>query len=171
MHSNQTLKTMKSLAILPVALLFTSCASIVSKSEYPVALTSSPSGCQVSVKNASGLVIHQGMTPSMVTLPASAGFFQAAKYQVEYSKKGLPSQTVTLSASIDGWYFGNLLFGGLIGMLIVDPATGAMWKLPENVNASVTPIATLSSGNGKTIKIVDKATIPAHLQSQLIAVR
>jgi hypothetical protein len=162
---------MKSLSALSVALLFTSCASIVSKSEYPVAFTSYPSGCQVSVKNASGLTIYQGMTPSMVTLPASAGFFKAAKYQVEYSKKGLPTQTMPLTASIDGWYFGNLLFGGIIGMLIVDPATGAMWKLPENVNASVSPIATLSSGNGKTIKIVDKASIPVNLQHQLIAVR
>lgn len=30
---------------------------------------------------------------------------------------------------VDGWYFGNLLLGGFLGMLIIDPATGAMWKI------------------------------------------
>lgn len=30
---------------------------------------------------------------------------------------------------MNGWYIGNLLFGGIIGLLIVDPATGAMWTL------------------------------------------
>lgn len=38
---------------------------------------------------------------------------------------------------MDGWYIGNLLFGGLIGMLIVDPATGAMYKLDDSVYATL----------------------------------
>jgi hypothetical protein len=39
---------------------------------------------------------------------------------------------------VDGWYFGNLLFGGLIGLLIVDPATGAMYKLePNEINCNL----------------------------------
>ncbi len=107
----------------------------------------------------------------MVTLPASSGYFKAAKYQIEFSKRGLATQNVPLTADIDGWYFGNILFGGPIGMLIVDPATGAMWKLPDNVNANASPIATLSSENGKAIKLVDKNSIPAGLQTQLIALR
>ena len=162
---------MKSLIVLPVALLFTSCASIVSKSQWPVTLTSSPSGCQVSVKNSSGVVIHQAITPSIVTLPSSAGFFQAANYQVEFSKKGLPSQTVSLSANVNGWWFGNILFGGPIGILIIDPATGAMWKLPETCNGSLAAVATLSNGHGKSTQIVEKASVPENLQNQLIAVR
>lgn len=76
-----------------------------------------------------------------------------------------------LSANLNGWYFGNILFGGPLGILIVDPASGAMWKLPESVNASLSSMATLSNGNGKSIKIVDKASIPADLQKKLIAVR
>jgi hypothetical protein len=31
---------------------------------------------------------------------------------------------------MSGWYCGKLLFGGLIGMLAVDPATGAIWNSP-----------------------------------------
>ena len=107
----------------------------------------------------------------MVTLPASGGFFSPAKYQVEFTKKGAPMQTVPLTADIDGWYFGNILFGGLIGMLIVDPATGAMWKLPENVNTSFTSLASVTSENGRTLKIVDRSAIPSNVESQLIALR
>lgn len=40
---------------------------------------------------------------------------------------------------MDGWYMGNLLFGGFIGFLIVDPATGAMWKLDDNVYGNLSP--------------------------------
>jgi hypothetical protein len=34
-----------------------------------------------------------------------------------------------IKSKIDGWYFGNLIFGGLIGLVIVDPLTGSMWTL------------------------------------------
>lgn len=161
---------MKPLIVLPIVLLFSSCASIVSKSQYPVSLTSSPSGCKVVVKK-NGEIVHQATTPSTVTLSSRGGYFQAAKYEVEFSKKGLPTQTVPLAAEMNGWYFGNFLFGGLIGLLIVDPATGAMWKLPENVNAPLAPLASLTDDNGRTLRIVDRSTIPASLESQLIAVR
>ncbi len=117
-----------------------------------------------------GISVYQGLTPSMVTLSASNGFFQPAKYQVEFTKNGAPTQTIPLTSDIDGWYFGNILFGGLIGMLIVDPATGAMWKLPENVNASMTSMASVTSENGKTIRIVDRKSVPAGIQDQLIAI-
>ena len=161
---------MKTLSLLPVVLFFASCASIVSKSEYPVSLTSSPSGCKVVVKK-NGVPVYQGITPSIVTLSAKGGFFQAAKYDVEFSKKGLATQQVQLASDIDGWYFGNILFGGLIGILIVDPATGSMWKLPETVNVSLTPMASLTNESGSTLQIVDKSSIPAQLESMLVAVR
>ena len=32
-----------------------------------------------------------------------------------------------ITPDFNGWYIGNILFGGLIGMIIVDPATGDMW--------------------------------------------
>lgn len=42
------------------------------------------------------------------------------------------------------WYIGgNLLFGGLIGWLIVDPASGAMWHFdPEQVSVLLNPKGT-----------------------------
>jgi len=152
------------------AILMTSCASIISKSEYPVSFISSPSGAKVQVKQ-NGMIVHEGATPSIVTLPASSGFFTPARYEVIFSKKDSPQQIITLTANIDGWYFGNILFGGVIGLLIVDPITGAMFKLPESVNANFSSVALIENNNGKVIQIVDRSTLPADIKSQLIAIR
>ncbi len=39
---------------------------------------------------------------------------------------------IILEAGVNGWYFGNIIFGVLLGILIVDPATGAMWKIHQD---------------------------------------
>ncbi len=112
--------------------LTTSCASIISESQYPVILSSHPVAAQIVITNKSGREIYRGKTPTTLTLPAGDGYFSAEKYSVELTKDGYAPQTVILDTQLDGWYIGNILFGGLIGFLIVDPATGAMWKLPES---------------------------------------
>jgi len=117
----------------------TGCASIVSKSQYPVTITSNPVGATVTVKNKSGVEIHRAVTPATISLSASNGFFSSARYTLEFQKEGhLPGST-SFSAGLDGWYFGNILLGGIIGMLIVDPATGAMWKLDDMVYGNLAP--------------------------------
>lgn len=119
------------------------CASIVSKSNYPVRIDSTPPGAFVTIKDNSGRVIQQATTPLVVTLDASDGFFSNARYQFLFEKEGYNSTLQMLSAKIDGWYVGNIVFGGLIGLLIVDPATGAMWKLPSEVHGYMVPVAVL----------------------------
>ncbi len=127
------------LALLP---LLGSCASIVSKSKYPVSIQSHPSGLEFDVIAKDGRAVHHGKTPEIVTLDADAGFFQRAKYTVQFRKDVARATDVQLDASLDPWYFGNIIFGGLIGILIVDPLTGAMWKLPNELVANCgTPVA------------------------------
>jgi hypothetical protein len=115
-----------------IGLLLPSCATIVSKSEYPVNIQTSPSNVRVAIKDKNGMVIHKGRTPMIVNLKASNGYFDSANYIVEYKYKGI-TKIKPLSAKFDGWYLGNIMFGvgGIIGFLVVDPLTGAMWKLPE----------------------------------------
>ncbi len=51
---------------------------------------------------------------------------------------GYESKIIPINCSINGWYFGNIIFGGLIGLIIVDPATGAMYRLDlENINETL----------------------------------
>jgi hypothetical protein len=61
------------------------CASIVSKSHYPVTITSNPPGAQFKIRKSSGEYISSGTTPTTLDLPSSFGYFQPAKYNVKTS--------------------------------------------------------------------------------------
>lgn len=113
------------------------CATIAGNSSYPVTISSLPSESKFIVTNESGKEVHSGTTPSTVTLKSGAGYFDGEKYSVKYSKEGYSDSLSVIDSSLSGWYIGNLLFGGLLGMLVIDPATGAMWKLPENVSTTM----------------------------------
>ncbi len=119
--------------VVVAALMFilTGCASIVSDNDYPVSFKSNPSDAEIEITNLKGVLVHSGKTPMTVTLDSGAGFFKSAKYKLVFKKEGYKILEETLEAKLDGWYVGNILFGGLIGILVVDPATGAMWKLPK----------------------------------------
>ena len=65
--------------------------------------------------------------------------FDGQTYQVDFSAPGHGLDSQTVDTGINGWYWGNFIFGGALGLLIIDPATGAMWSLPDNVNAILPP--------------------------------
>ena len=116
--------------------LFSSCATIFGRSSYPVSINTNPPGATVIITNKKNKEVYKGTTPTTVRLKSHAGYFARAEYQVKLSSPGYDEQIIPVYYKLDGWYFGNLLHGGLIGMLIIDPATGAMWKLdtpPVNV--------------------------------------
>jgi hypothetical protein len=123
------LASIKTFIVFGLLIIASSCASIVSRSRYPVTLDSTPRGASVTITDRHGIQVFSGVTPTMIKLKSSAGFFQNARYSVTITKPGFAAKTVELKATINGWYFGNLLFGGLLGMLIIDPATGAMYRL------------------------------------------
>ncbi|WP_237068071.1 hypothetical protein [Microbulbifer guangxiensis] len=154
-----------SIAVLTLA---SGCASIISDSKYPVTIASTPSGANFSVTNEAGLDVHNGVTPDTITLDASDGFFSSASYTVKYQMAGYNEQSFELKAGVDGWYWGNILFGGIAGILIVDPATGAMWKLPETAHVKMHPLTANNSVDGLTIATIDQ--VPEALKSSLIPV-
>ncbi len=120
-----------------LALAASGCASIVSESNYPVRIDSYPQGATFAVRNENFDIVCTGTTPKTVFLESDSGFFKKAKYNIFFSLDGRENTTVDFNASIDPWYFGNILFGGLVGMLIVDPATGAMWELEKSVTVNL----------------------------------
>lgn len=145
--------------ILASTILTSGCATIVSDSSYPVTIKSIPAGASFKVTNSSGLVIHSGTTPSTVTLKSGAGYFKSASYILSFEKDGYIGNSFELESTMDGWYIGNLVFGGLIGFLIVDPATGAMWKLPNNHSTSLdSKLPTDGSSHELTVISLNDAT-------------
>jgi hypothetical protein len=50
---------------------------------------------------------------------------------VAVSLQGYQTQTLPIGHSFNAIYLGNILCGGLVG-LVIDPITGAMWNLDPN---------------------------------------
>lgn len=148
-------EVLKGVSTFAAILMLSSCASIVSDSSYPVAIHSAPDAANFTVTNKSGVTVHSGITPSIVTLKAGAGYFKRESYTIKISKEGHSDKTFTLTSSMDGWYWGNFLFGGLIGMLIVDPISGAMYKLPADVSINLDTATTASNNQILTIASYD----------------
>jgi len=116
------------------------CASIVSKSQYPVLINSNPEGANISIRDKRGVEIKKAKTPTTITLPASAGYFSPASYSIDYQKEGFYPASSNLFATLNPWYIsGNLVFGFMIGWFIVDPLTGAMWKLDDTTVGNLMP--------------------------------
>ena len=117
---------MRKLILAAAIVSVTGCASIVSDSIYPVSVTSAPAGASYEISSESGLIVSSGVTPGQVVLNAGAGYFDGERYTVRYRKDGYEDASSVINSELDGWYWGNILFGGLIGMLAVDPATGVL---------------------------------------------
>lgn len=124
-----------------LAMTVSGCASIVSDSKPEVGVYSTPTAAKYEIVNSRGIVVAQGVTPGRVLLESGRGYFKGEDYKVTYRKDGYQDTTVPLKTTVNGWYWGNILIGGLIGLLIVDPLTGAMYTLPDDVTGTPSPLA------------------------------
>ena len=130
----------RAVAALAVAWAASGCATLVQRTAPdPVELTSDPPGAEVVVTDEAGLELARGAAPLRVELAASEGYFDAAEYYVDYALECHEPVRLVLQARVEPWYFGNLLFPGLIGYALVDPLSGAMWRLDERASARLRP--------------------------------
>ena len=116
--------------------LFQGCATIASHREYPVAFENSGGKTYFAIHDQKNQLVHQGVTPEQVTLPAKSAPFRPAKYNVTFAGAGEFTQHRELKAGFDPWTAGNILIGGGLGA-VVDGATGAMFKLPKTMTGEV----------------------------------
>lgn len=158
-------KTVTLLLSLPILV---SCASIVSKSNWPFTVDSNPSGANVSITNKAGREVYRGKTPASMKLKSGSGFFGKESYTVSLSMNGFETKKVTVDCKLNGWYFGNILIGGLLGLLIVDPATGAMYKLDgEGITESLVKKADATLVT-PSLNIMDKNKLSEEQQKHLV---
>lgn len=107
------------------------CASILGEKSSDVLVTTNPSDALVSIKTSRGREVFRGSSPANARLKKKRGFFKPEDYTVTASKDGFYDKSLSLDTGVSWWYAGNILVGGLIGWLLVDPATGAMWTVEE----------------------------------------
>ncbi|PTX95651.1 hypothetical protein [Opitutus sp. ER46] len=134
------------------------CASIVHHGPRTLTIDSRPTGATVTIVKADTQApVHRGTTPVTVSLDPKRGYFKGQSYNVRFELAGYQTSDVQIRSEMSGWYWGNIVFGGLIGMLIVDPATGAMWNLtPDKITRDLNPqqAAMLRQGDGFLIALV-----------------
>lgn len=124
----------KTMIVLFASTVLISCATIIGKGTPELLnIRSTPDQARVVIADESGVKIFEGKTPTSLPLEKKKGYFSGKKYTVKITKEGYAEHTVTVDTTVNGWYIGgNIIFGGLIGWLIVDPLTGAMWSLDTN---------------------------------------
>ena len=154
--------------LLPV-LFLTGCATIVGKDVFPVTINSNPDGANIVIVDESGKKMFSGTTPTTISLAAGQSYFHAKTYSITFSKPGYTEQYATVKATLSGWYFGNILFGGLIGLLIVDPISGKMWKLQPDVTANLSQKLALNTDQ-PTLKIMTLSQVPERLRKHLVRI-
>lgn len=152
--------------ILVCCILFPSCASIFTKSSYPIAINSEPEGAKVTIVNRKGETVYTGKTPATVTLDPSSKYMSGEKLVVTISKAGYQEQKVYINSKIEGWYWANILLGGLIGMLVIDPLTGAMYKL--DTKAVDVTLEKDGDDNNMTLQIIDINTLSEGQKEDLV---
>ena len=84
---------------------------------------------------------------STVTLKRGAGYFKSEAYKVTMKKEGFADVSQQVDSQVSGWYIGNLMLGGLLGMLIIDPASGGMYTFPDAVKGTLAPNVGGAGGN------------------------
>lgn len=110
------------------------CASIIHGSKQEISVDSEPSGAKVTAKLRG---FNLGTTPALITLKR-----KESPMILRFEKEGYEPVEVTMTRGVDGWIFGNIIFGGIIG-LIVDFSNGAAYKLsPEQIKIELKKLKT-----------------------------
>jgi PEGA domain len=108
----------------------TGCASIISGRHQAVTFTSNPDDAVVTIDGR-----QIGKTPITAQLERKGG-----AQVVTISKDGYKTATFQLHSTVNGWFFGNLIIGGLLGSS-TDSSTGAINAYSQDMfNFSLTPI-------------------------------
>ena len=116
------------------------CATIMNGTTDTVHISSIPPDAKfsvISVTDSSRAVISTGTTPQNVVLQRKTDFL-GNSYVVDFEKSGYLKKSVSMKKTISGWYFGNILFGGIPG-LIIDSISGAADDL-HNVSVRLVPV-------------------------------
>lgn len=122
------------------------CASIAGSSNQPISVQAMKSGAQVSGATCE-LTNDKGSwyvtTPGSVTVHKAFG-----DMSIKCQKESIDPALTTAKSSANGLVFGNILFGGLIG-LAVDMGTGAGYDYPNVVTVLMDSMAKPESTDSK----------------------
>lgn len=123
--------------------LFSGCATLIHGSRQGMFIT-----CEPRVANVFLDGVKIGQTPFFAKMS------RAHNHKVRISLEGYQPYEVNLTRKLDGWVFGNILIGGVIG-IGVDAVTGSMFRLsPANIYPELKPDAATGVRSTEGISVV-----------------
>ena len=123
--------------VLAIMILISGCATIIHGPNQTIGVSSSPTSARVSVNGQTF-----GTTPALVKLASKT------THVIKVELDGYMPFEATVTKKVSGWVWGNIVFGGFIG-LAVDAATGSLYRLtPEQLSAQLSR----QTGNSMTTK-------------------
>ena len=125
MHTPRSLPTAAFLTL--CAILLTACGTIMHGTSLDLGISSSPTNATVMIDNA-----EAGMTPIIGKLS------RKDNHIIRIQLAGYQPFEGTVTRKVSGWVWGNIVFGGLIG-LAVDAISGGLYALtPEQIAGQLT---------------------------------
>lgn len=107
------------------------CASVFEGKTQPVTFNSEPSGAQIVING-----MPMGVTPATMTIKRS----EYDNANVLFKKDGYQDQQASLHTKVTGWFWGNIISGGLLGSA-TDAISGAMWEYsPDKYFVTLSPV-------------------------------
>ncbi len=139
----------KVLVLLPL-LVLPACATLVNGSSQNVTVSTTPPGASCTLDRIGARLGAITPTPGSVRVDKSKN-----DLTVTCSKEGFQTATVTHSPHFSGATFGNIIAGGVIGV-VVDASTGANYTYPDNVEVALasngTPLTRISAPQSIVLK-------------------
>jgi len=124
------------IALLVTPMLALGCASIMEGKTQSVSFNSEPAGASILING-----MPMGVTPATITIKKS----DYDNANVQFKKEGYQDQQATLHTKITGWFWGNIITGGLLGSG-TDAISGAMWEYSPDKYFVTMPPAKASIG-------------------------
>lgn len=112
-------------------LLLPACASIIDGHTQAIAVNTSPPKADCTLNRLGTPVGQIDSTPGSVVIEKSRD-----DIHIICTKDGYEGFNYINKSGTDGWVFGNIIFGGIIG-LVIDAGTGAINKYDPQVNISL----------------------------------
>lgn len=113
-------KTASLLLLLSLVLVSTGCASILSGGPSWLGVETKPENIKIRLVGLQNGETINNTTPCRIELNRNSD------YKLTIETPNYQSEEVIIRRHIQGWFFGNILLGGIVGM-VIDAASSNMW--------------------------------------------
>lgn len=113
--------------------LLSGCATVTQGTTQPLTINTDPPGASCAVKKDDKTMGVVNPTPGTVQVEKGWGALTVACQKEDHA-----DEEARHDSEVQGWTFGNIIIGGVIGF-VIDAASGAMRKYPSIITIVLTP--------------------------------